>query len=76
MGAGVGKAAARAGDAATPGAAAVRREDAKMRKYGPICDRIGAGFKAAIIVRLGHCGDGLTACAPSSSSSQTTASGM
>ena len=30
-----------------------------MRKYRPICERIGAQFRAVVIERHGHCGDGM-----------------
>ena len=30
-----------------------------MRKYRPICERIGAQFRPAVIERHGHCGDGM-----------------
>ena len=30
-----------------------------MRKYRPICERIGAQFRPAAIERHGHCGDGM-----------------
>ena len=30
-----------------------------MRKYKPICDRLGATFKPGVIERGGHCGDGM-----------------
>ena len=42
-----------------PGAAAAKRADAKVRKYKPICDRLGAVFKAAVMERHGHCDDGM-----------------
>ena len=35
------------------------REAAKVRKYQPICDRIDAQFRGAVIERHGHCGDGM-----------------
>ena len=50
---------ARDGGVATTGVAASNREAAKVRKYKPICDRIGAKFKPAVIERHGHCGDGM-----------------
>ena len=31
----------------------------KVRKYRPICERIGAQFRPAAIERHGHCGDGM-----------------
>ena len=46
-------------DSGTPGAAAGAREAAKVRKYRPICERIGAQFRPAAIERHGHCGDGM-----------------
>ena len=49
----------RDGGVATTGVAASNREAAKVRKYKPICDRIGAKFKPAVIERHGHCGDGM-----------------
>ena len=42
-----------------PGHAASAREAAKVRKYQPICDRIDAQFRGAVIERHGHCGDGM-----------------
>jgi len=48
-----------AGTRGVPGAAASAREAAKVRKYRPICDRIGAQFRGAAIERHGHCGDGM-----------------
>ena len=42
-----------------PGHAASARETAKVRKYQPICDRIDAQFRGAVIERHGHCGDGM-----------------
>ena len=30
-----------------------------MRKYKPICDRIGTKFKPGVIEWHGHCGDGM-----------------
>ena len=47
------------GTRGVPGAAASAREAAKVRKYRPICERIGAKFKGAVIERHGHCGDGM-----------------
>ena len=47
------------GSDVTPGAAASAREAAKVRKYKPICDRIGAQFRPAAVERHGHCGDGM-----------------
>ena len=44
---------------AAPGHAASAREAAKVRKYQPICDRIDAQFRGAVIERHGHCGDGM-----------------
>ena len=41
------------------GHAAGAREAAKVRKYQPICDRIDAQFRGAVIERHGHCGDGM-----------------
>ena len=55
---GAGAVASRVG-AASSGMTAATREAAKVRKYGPICERIGAEFRAAVIERLGCCGDGL-----------------
>ena len=46
-------------DSGTPGAAADAREATKVRKYRPICERIGAQFRPAAIERHGHCGDGM-----------------
>ena len=43
----------------TPGVAASAREAAKVRKYRPICERIGAQFRPAAVERHGHCGDGM-----------------
>ena len=37
----------------------VAREATKVRKYRPICERIGAQFRPAAIERHGHCGDGM-----------------
>ena len=39
--------------------AATAREAAKVRKYQPICDRIDAQFRGAVIERHGQCGDGM-----------------
>jgi len=47
------------GGGVTPGVAASAREATKVRKYRPICERIGAQFKPAAIERHGHCGDGM-----------------
>ena len=38
---------------------AERKRLAKVRKYKPICDRLGATFKPGVIERGGHCGDGM-----------------
>ena len=47
------------GSDAAPGVAADSRETVKVRKYRPICERIGAQFRPAVIERHGHCGDGM-----------------
>ena len=49
----------RDGGAAAPGVAASTREATKVRKYRPICERIGAQFRPGAIERHGHCGDGM-----------------
>ena len=47
------------GNVTVVGVAAANREAAKVRKYKPICDRLGATFKPGVIERGAHCGDGM-----------------
>ena len=42
-----------------PSHAASAREAAKVRKYQPIYDCLGAQFQEAVIEQHGHCGDGI-----------------
>ena len=49
------------GSDTTVGVAAALRAAKKTNKYKPICDRIHAVFKPAVMERHGHCDDGLCA---------------